>query len=118
MITWLKRLLGVAPVESNKETLVLTNEMKVEETAKPKTTTTPKPKTTTKKPAPKKKEAAKVEPVDTKRGRKKTGITKTDIQKMNKVQLEAYAKKEFGVDLDRNSKKSDLTNEVLKLAKL
>lgn len=36
---------------------------------------------------------------------------------MNKDQLEAYAKKEFGVDIDRRRKKDDLVVEVLKLAK-
>ena len=52
-----------------------------------------------------------------KRGRKKTDVTKTDINKMTKDQLEAYAKKEHGVDLDKRRKKADLVAEVLKLAK-
>jgi len=43
--------------------------------------------------------------------------TKTDLNKMTKVQLEAYAKKEFKIDLDRRKKKADLVAEVAKLAK-
>jgi len=52
-----------------------------------------------------------------KRGRKKAGITKTDLNKMTKDELEAYAKKEHKVDLDKRKKKADLVEEVLKLAK-
>jgi len=52
-----------------------------------------------------------------KRGRKKAGITKTDLNKMTKDELEAYAKKELKVDLDKRRKKADLVEEVLKLAK-
>ena len=52
-----------------------------------------------------------------KRGRKKTGVTKTDLNKMTKDELEAYAKKEYKVDLDKRRKKADLVEEVLKLAK-
>jgi len=52
-----------------------------------------------------------------KRGRKKAGITKTDLNKMTKDQLEDYAKKEHKVDLDKRKKKADLVEEVLKLAK-
>jgi len=44
-------------------------------------------------------------------------VTKTDLNKMTKVQLESYAKKEFKVDLDRRKKKADLVAEVAKLAK-
>lgn len=51
-----------------------------------------------------------------KRGRKKEGITKTDLNKMTKDELEAYAKKEHKVDLDKRRKKADLVDEVLKLA--
>ena len=52
-----------------------------------------------------------------KRGRKKTGVTKTDLNKMTKDELEAYAKKQYKVDLDKRRKKADLVEEVLKLAK-
>ena len=52
-----------------------------------------------------------------KKGPKKTGVTKTDLNKMNKDQLEKYAKKEFKVDIDKRRKKADLVEEVLKLAK-
>jgi len=44
-------------------------------------------------------------------------VTKTDLNKMTKVQLESYAKKEFNVDIDRRKKKADLVAEVAKLAK-
>jgi len=44
-------------------------------------------------------------------------VTKTDLNKMTKVQLEAYAKKEFNLDIDRRKKKADLVAEVAKLAK-
>jgi len=44
-------------------------------------------------------------------------VTKTDLNKMTKVQLEDYAKKEFKVDIDRRKKKADLVAEVAKLAK-
>jgi len=52
-----------------------------------------------------------------KKGPKKTGVTKTDLNKMSKDQLEKYAKKEFKVDIDKRRKKADLVEEVLKLAK-
>jgi len=64
---------------------------------------------------PKKTETKTAEPK--KRGRKKAGITKTDLNKMTKDELEAYAKKEHKVDLDKRRKKADLVEEVLKLAK-
>jgi len=51
-----------------------------------------------------------------KKGPKKTGVTKTDLNKMSKDQLETYAKKEFKVDIDKRRKKADLVEEVLKLA--
>jgi cytoskeletal protein RodZ len=50
------------------------------------------------------------------RGPKKTGVTKTDLNKMNKDQLETFAKKEYKVDLDKRKKKADLVDEVLGLA--
>jgi len=68
-------------------------------------------KKTSKKPVQEKQEEPK------KRGRKKTGVTKTDLNKMTKDELEAYAKKEYKVDLDKRRKKADLVEEVLKLAK-
>ena len=51
-----------------------------------------------------------------KRGRKKSGVTKTDLNKMTKDELEAYAKKEYQVDIDKRKKKADLVNEVLSLS--
>ena len=77
---------------------------------KPKVTPTIKEEADTK-PAQAKQEQPK------KRGRKKAGITKTDLNKMTKDELEAYAKKEHKVDLDKRKKKADLVEEVLKLAK-
>ena len=109
MLSWLKNLFGV----KKQEPLVLTNPIKTEDevkvTERPPAPTPTKPKKSAAKKAPAKTES--------KRGRKKTGVTKTDLNNMNKDQLEAYAKKEFGVDLDRRRKKSDLVDEVLKLAK-
>jgi len=70
------------------------------------------------KPAQKKSTTKKTaEQTPAKRGRKKIGVTKTDLNKMNKDELEAYAKKEYKVDLDKRRKKADLVAEVLKLAK-
>ena len=74
-----------------------------------------KPKITPKIQEPKK-ESVK-EPAINKPGRKKKGITKTDLNKMTKDELEAYARKEHKVDLDKRKKKADLVEEVLKLAK-
>ena len=103
MFNWLKNLFGV----KKQEPLVLTDPIKtgdeVKVTERPAKPTPTKPK----KPAAKE---------ESKRGRKKTGVTKTDLSNMNKIQLEAYAKKEFGIDIDRCRKKSDLVDEVLKLA--
>ena len=69
----------------------------------------------------KKPQSSKKEPVQSEspkqRGRKKTGVTKTDLNKMTKDELEDYAKKEYKVDLDKRRKKADLVEEVLKLAK-
>ena len=90
MFNWLKKILGVAPVESKQEPLVLTQEMRVEETPKPKTVTTEKPKkTTTKKAAPKKKEAA------------------VDLSTMKKDELLAHAKK-VGAKANASMKKEDI----------
>jgi len=55
--------------------------------------------------------------VSSKKDTKKSSVTKTDLNKMSKHQLEAYAKKEFKVDIDRRKKKADLVAEVSKLAK-
>lgn len=52
-----------------------------------------------------------------KKGPKKTGVTKTDLNKMTKDQLETYAKKEFKIDIDKRRKKADLVEQVLKLIK-
>ena len=86
MFNWLKRLLGIAPVEVKQEPLVL--ETPVVET-KPKKTTTAKPKkTTTKKAAPKKKAAV-------------------DLSSMKKDELLAHAKK-VGAKANASMKKGDI----------
>ena len=66
----------------------------------------PATKTTTKKPV-----------AATKPGRKKKGLTKTDLNKMNKNDLEAFAKKTYKVDIDKRKKKETLVDEVLALSK-
>ena len=106
MFNWLKNLFGV----KTQEPLVLTDPIETEDKVKerPAAPTPTKPKKPAAKKAPAKEES--------KRGRKKTGVTKTDLSNMNKIQLEAYAKKEFGIDIDKRRKKSDLVDEVLKLA--
>lgn len=106
MINWFKNLFRK---NAKQEPLLLTNPVKYEDEVK---VTERPPEPTPTKPAVNKKSTT-----ETKPGRKKTGVTKTDIQQMNKVQLESYAKKEFGVDIDRRRKKVDLVIEVLKLAK-
>ena len=87
MLNWLKKLLGIAPVEIKEEPLVLADPI-VEETpapAKPKT----KKATTTKKAAPKKKEAA------------------VDLSAMKKDELLAHAKK-VGAKANASMKKEDI----------
>jgi hypothetical protein len=70
MFTWFKNIFGVTPTKE--ETLVLTQEMRVEETAKPKKTTTSKAKKPpTPSPATKKAPAAKTTEAAKKRGRPK-----------------------------------------------
>jgi len=56
-------------------------------------------------PAPKKAEA------------KKTTVKKADLAKMTKEKLEAFAKENYKVDIDRRKKKADLVDEVFKLSK-
>lgn len=68
-------------------------------------------------PKPAAKAATKSANTGRKKGPKKSGVTKTDLNKMSKDQLEKYAKKEFKVDIDKRRKKADLVEEVLKLAK-
>ena len=90
MFDWLKRLLGIAPVEAKQEPLVLETPVVEETTQKPKKTTTQKPKkTTTKKAAPKKKEAA------------------VDLSGMKKDELLAHAKK-VGAKANASMKKDDI----------
>jgi hypothetical protein len=67
--------------------------------------------------APKRATNAKSANTGRKKGPKKNGVTKTDLNKMTKEQLESYAKSEFKVDIDRRRKKADLVEEVLNLAK-
>jgi hypothetical protein len=69
------------------------------------------------KAAPKPATKAKSANTGRKKGPKKDGVTKTDLNKMTKEQLESYAKSEFKVDIDRRRKKADLVEEVLNLAK-
>jgi hypothetical protein len=70
MFTWFKNIFGVTPTKE--ETLVLTQEMRVEETPKPKKTTTSKAKKTPAPPsATKKAPAAKTTEAAKKRGRPK-----------------------------------------------
>ena len=94
MFNWLKRLLGIAPVEAKQETLVLETPVVEEATQTPKKTTAPKPKkTTTKKAAPKKKEAA------------------LDLSGMKKDELLAHAKK-VGAKANASMKKDDILNAI------
>jgi hypothetical protein len=88
MLNWIKRLLGIAPVESKQEPLVLTQEMYVEETTKPKKTTTQKPKTSTKK-------------------KEKT----LDYSTMKKDELLAYAK-EKGIKANASLKKEEIIERI------
>jgi hypothetical protein len=101
MFNWLKKVFGG---ESSKTTL--------ETHTPPKADPVPAPK-----PAAKKSANTSRNTTSGKKGPKKTGVTKTDLDKMNKDQLEKYAKKEFKVDIDKRRKKADLVEEVLKLAK-
>lgn len=48
---------------------------------------------------------------------KKATVKKADLAKLTKEGLEAFAKKEFKVDIDRRKKKADLVDEVFKLSK-
>lgn len=86
MLTWLKRILGFAPVESRQEPLVLAQEMRIEETTEetPKATTTQEPKPTTTN-----KEAA------------------VDLTSMKKNELLAHAKK-IGAKANAGMKKEDI----------
>ena len=86
MLNWLKNMLGVAPVETKQEPLVLETPV-VEE--KPKKTTTAKTKTSTKKAATKKKEVA------------------VDLSAMKKDELLAHAKN-VGAKANASMKKDDI----------
>lgn len=90
MLNWLKGLLGIAPVETKQEPLVLENPI-VEE---PKATAKPKvKKTATKKAAPKKIEAA------------------IDFTSMNKTQLLAEAKAR-GVKANASLKREEILERL------
>lgn len=67
-------------------------------------------------PAPAKKAEAK-KPAAKKPAAKKATVKKADLAKLTKEGLEAFAKKEFKVDIDRRKKKADLVDEVFKLSK-
>ena len=101
MFNWLKKVFGG---ESPKTTLETYTPPKVD----------PVPAA---KPAAKKSANTGRKTAGGKKGPKKTGVTKTDLNKMNKDQLEKYAKKEYKVDIDKRRKKADLVEEVLKLAR-
>ena len=61
-------------------------------------------------PAPTEKPKPKTKKSDTK-------VTKASLSKLTKQGLEDFAKKEYGVDVDRRKKKDDLVKEVLALSK-
>ena len=48
---------------------------------------------------------------------KKATVKKADLAKMTKEKLEAFAKENYKVDIDRRKKKADLVEEVFKLSK-
>jgi len=48
---------------------------------------------------------------------KKATVKKADLSKLTKDKLEAFAKENFKVDIDKRKKKADLVDEVLKLSK-
>ena len=66
-------------------------------------------------PAPAKK--AEVKKPAAKPAAKKATVKKADLAKLTKDKLEAFAKKEFKVDIDKRKKKADLVDEVFKLSK-
>lgn len=82
MLNWFKNVFGITP--KREEPLVLTQEVRVEETVKPKTT---------KKAAPKKKEAA------------------VDLSSMKKDELLAHAKK-VGAKANASMKKEDIITAI------
>lgn len=48
---------------------------------------------------------------------KKATVKKADLAKLTKEKLEAFAKENYKVDIDRRKKKADLVDEVFKLSK-
>lgn len=88
MFSWLTKLLGTSykSEEPKQEPLVLTQEMRIEETPKPKKTTTQKPKTVT--------QSVKVEVKAPKAPTKPKKVEKVDdgLDSMNKRDLLALAK--------------------------
>ena len=122
MIKFLKSLFGIKDVEEaieavQPETVKVTPTPVAAKTVeKPKVKETAPKAKTVKKPATTKKTATKPAATEAKRGRKKTGVTKTDLNKMNKDELEAFAKKNYKVDLDKRKKKADLVDQVLALS--
>ena len=89
MFNWLKRLLGIAPVEAKQEPLVLETPVVEVPAEKPKKAKTQKPKTTTKKAAPKKK------------------AVKVDLAAMKKDELLAHGKN-VGAKVNASMKKDDI----------
>ncbi len=68
----------------------------------------------TPKPAPAKTQAKKPA---AKPAAKKATVKKADLSKLTKDKLEAFAKENFKVDIDKRKKKADLVDEVFKLSK-
>jgi hypothetical protein len=66
------------------------------------------------KPAPAKTQAKKPA---AKPAAKKATVKKADLSKLTKDKLEAFAKENFKVDIDKRKKKADLVDEVFKLSK-
>lgn len=117
MLTWFKKLLGVAPVETKQEPLVLEDPVVVETkapvaakatTAKPKTTT--KKSSTTKAPA-KKAETKKEEVlVDTPKDRK-AKLKNGTFAAMKKTELLSYTKAN-GIAANSSMKKEDIIQSI------
>jgi hypothetical protein len=119
MFGWIKKLFGV---ENKPDTLVLTNEQKVEETpAQPvefhidrakvaldRAKEISKPKAAPKKKAPAK---AKAQPKKAAPKAKKAKVEKVDFDAMTKAQIDAYAS-ERGIKLDGRKKKQTMIEEL------
>ena len=63
------------------------------------------------------KEKAEKPAAEKKPAAKKATVKKADLSKLTKDKLEAFAKENFKVDIDKRKKKADLVDEVFKLSK-